>query len=154
MSNDLEPKLGERIQRELRQLPLVKAPTTLAPRVLAAIEARAHQPWWKRSWAAWPKWCRGLVLLLGLAAAGGMSYAAYFFGPALTLSTLGEVTADWVSSFRPVWEAMVVLANAGLLLLRSGGQLLLWIGVLVVAAIYLTTVGLGTVCYRLALNRI
>jgi hypothetical protein len=155
MRTDLEQKLTERIHCELRQLPLVKAPTTLLPRVLAAIEAaRANQPWWRKSWSDWPKWCRVLVLFAGLCVAGGMGYLAFSFGPDLTLSALGDVAAEWLSPLRPAWEALAALANAALVLVRAGGQLLLWVCLLVVAVIYLTSVGLGTVCYRMALNRI
>jgi hypothetical protein len=154
MRNDLGQKLAELIHGELRQLPPVKAPATLAPRVLAAIEARANQPWWKKSWSDWPKWCRVLVLLFGVSIAGGLSYLAFYFGPELTLSAVGDLVAEWLSSLKPAWETALALANATLLLFRSGGQLLWWIGLVVVAMIYLTSVGLGTVCYRVALNKI
>jgi hypothetical protein len=92
--------------------------------------------------------------LLGLAVAGGLGYLAICFGPGLTLSALGEVATEWLSPLKPAWEAIVVLANATLLLVQAGGQLLWWISLAVVAMIYLTSVGLGTVCYRMALNKI
>jgi hypothetical protein len=154
MRSDLEKKLAERIHVELRQLPLVKAPPTLVPRVRAAIEARAHCPWWKRSWSEWPRWCRALVLVAGLSVAFGLSYGAWYYGPSLTLSVAGEVVRGWLSPFKFAGEALLALANAAVVLVRTGGQLVLWTCLLVAGVIYLVSVGLGTVCYRLALNRL
>jgi hypothetical protein len=46
------------------------------------------------------------------------------------------------------------LASAGVVLVRSAGPWLTWAVVGVVAACYLTTLTLGTYCYRLASERI
>ena len=54
MENNLDQKLAELIQRELRELPEIQAPRTLMPRVLAAIQHQARKPWWQRPWTAWP----------------------------------------------------------------------------------------------------
>ena len=51
-------------------------------------------------------------------------------------------------------DSYVALMNAGVVLVRSGGQLVFWLGLLVLAGMYLTSVGLGTICYRLALNKL
>ncbi|MEO6235692.1 MAG: hypothetical protein ABIQ52_01765 [Vicinamibacterales bacterium] len=45
----------ERIaHRELRRLPLPRAPHTLLPRVMAAVQAWAGRPWYSRAWFTWP----------------------------------------------------------------------------------------------------
>ena len=47
---DLESRLGD----ELRRLPALKAPPTLLPRVMAAIQAWTLRPWYERAWFTWP----------------------------------------------------------------------------------------------------
>jgi hypothetical protein len=42
------------VDRELRRLPAPRAPQTLLPRVLAAVDAWANRPWYTRAWFAWP----------------------------------------------------------------------------------------------------
>ena len=42
------------MDRELRRLPLPRAPQTLLPRVMAAVQAWAQRPWYTRAWFAWP----------------------------------------------------------------------------------------------------
>ncbi|MEP6914855.1 MAG: hypothetical protein ABJC89_04385 [Acidobacteriota bacterium] len=44
------------VDRELRQLPLPKAPLTLLPRVMAAVQHWAGRPWYGRAWFTWPVW--------------------------------------------------------------------------------------------------
>lgn len=64
---DLEQKVG----RELRRLPAPRAPHTLLPRVLAAVDAWMNRPWYTRAWFTWPVgWQVASVALLGLFIAG------------------------------------------------------------------------------------
>lgn len=64
---DLEQKVG----RELRRLPMPRAPHTLLPRVLAAVEAWVNRPWYTRAWFTWPVgWQVASVALLALVIAG------------------------------------------------------------------------------------
>jgi hypothetical protein len=47
---ELETLVG----RELQRLPMPRAPHTLLPRVLAAVQAWAQRPWYERAWFTWP----------------------------------------------------------------------------------------------------
>jgi|SRR5687768_10325259 hypothetical protein len=63
--------LEQRVDRELRRLPAPRAPQTLLPRVLAAVEAWVNRPWYTRAWFTWPLgWQVASVALLALAIAG------------------------------------------------------------------------------------
>ena len=63
--------LEQRVDRELRRLPAPRAPHTLLPRVLAAVEAWVNRPWYTRAWFTWPVgWQVASVALLVLAVAG------------------------------------------------------------------------------------
>ena len=46
--------LERRVHEELRRLPAPLAPSTLLPRVLAAVDALAGRPWYARAWFTWP----------------------------------------------------------------------------------------------------
>src|SRR4051812_40277878 len=42
------------VARELRRLPSPRAPHTLLPRVLAAVQEWSRRPWYARAWFTWP----------------------------------------------------------------------------------------------------
>jgi hypothetical protein len=53
----MHPDNGEleaTVDRELRRLPPPRAPRTLLPRVMAAVELWAQRPWYARAWFSWP----------------------------------------------------------------------------------------------------
>jgi hypothetical protein len=52
----LPAELESLIDRELRHLPLPRAPQTLLPRVMAAVQHWARRPWYERAWFTWPVW--------------------------------------------------------------------------------------------------
>jgi hypothetical protein len=63
---DLETLVGQ----ELRRLPMPRAPHTLLPRVMAAVQAWAARPWYERAWFTWPLWWQvasiaALILIVG-----------------------------------------------------------------------------------------
>jgi hypothetical protein len=59
--------------RELRRLPAPRAPHTLLPRVMAAVEAWAGRPWYSRAWFTWPVgWQAASVAAVVLAIAGAV----------------------------------------------------------------------------------
>jgi hypothetical protein len=63
--------LEQRVDRELRRLPAPRAPHTLLPRVLAAVEAWVNRPWYTRAWFTWPLgWQVASVALVALAFVG------------------------------------------------------------------------------------
>src|SRR6478752_931002 len=59
-----EDDLEALASRELRRLPLPRAPQTLLPRVLAAVDAWARRPWYMRAWFTWPLGWQGASLAL------------------------------------------------------------------------------------------
>ena len=154
MDNEAGRRLAERIHRELRQLPPLKAPETLVARVFTAIESRAHQPWWKKSWMNWPSSMR-LAFVVGVCAlASGFLYVGFQFSSEVPAGAVSTKVSEWFGFLAPLWNLIAALGNAFVLVVRAGGQLLFWCTVAFVAAAYLTCVGLGTLCYRVALNKI
>ena len=85
---ELETLVG----KELGQLSLPRAPHTLVPRVLAAVQEWAGRPWYAREWFTWPlAWqvlsFGALILLVG--------------GSATLLSSAVAVTTGAGSTFAP-----------------------------------------------------
>ena len=66
--------LAERVGIELRRLPVPRAPHTLLPRVMAAVDAWARRPWYTRAWFTWPLgWqVASVVALLSILAGGAV----------------------------------------------------------------------------------
>ena len=44
----------DRVSRALTQLPAIRAPHTLLPRVMAAVQTWVGRPWYQRAWFTWP----------------------------------------------------------------------------------------------------
>jgi hypothetical protein len=153
MESHPQKTLEELIHRELSKLPEQAAPETLVPRVLARIQARQQRHWWQRPWPQWP-WAAqiaSLPLMLGgvVSAFFGLSVIWKFM---LGYNEFGSIsdTVDWVAG---VWDFLGVLGNAGMVLGRSVGQEWLLLALLVPVLMYLACVGLGTLCYRMAVSQ-
>ena len=153
MDENREKKLEALIHRELRQLPERPAPATLVHRVMLAVHARARRPWWERSWVAWPLGLQIISLAVLLASAALVSY---FLGSASGGVNVTSMSSKLVESFawlKPIWEIVAALIGAATVILRVSGQQFLLIGGAVIALAYVTCVGLGTVCVRVALRK-
>src|ERR1051325_55004 len=79
----MEPGDLERLADDaLKQLPAPRAPETLLPRVMAAVDASTYRVWYRRAWRTWPlHWqiasaiaCAALLLLI--ASVGPVNSAA------------------------------------------------------------------------------
>jgi hypothetical protein len=56
------------VDRELQRLPGPRAPESLLPRVMAAVEAAARRPWYRRAWFTWPVGWQMASVVLGVIA--------------------------------------------------------------------------------------
>jgi hypothetical protein len=154
MNESQEPLLAARIDRELRALPVLPAPKTLAPRVLAALAARQHAPWWRQSWAGWPPGIRMAFLAVSLGVAGLLVIVG------LQLPTLGlaagalQTVAGWFAWIQPYVDPVWRIMEALWIGLKAAPPLLLWLVTALIGLAYAMCVGLGTLGYRVAVNRI
>jgi hypothetical protein len=61
------------VDRELRRLPAPRAPLTLLPRVMAAVQEWSRRPWYTRAWFSWPvAWQAVSIAVLTLLVAGAV----------------------------------------------------------------------------------
>jgi hypothetical protein len=104
---------------ELRRLPAPRAPRTLLPRVMAAIEEHRPAPWYSRAWVTWP---RGLQVMSASAAV--LVIAVVIWGiPTATshwtvLQTAGEVSTlarvfwhTWLQPIASYFAAALILLS-------------------------------------------
>ncbi len=87
------------VDRELKQLPPPRAPRTLLPRVMAAVEAGAPEPWYRQAWRTWPRvWqvVSAAAAIAIIAALGGL-WPAAGVTDAVRTAPAPEVISDTVA---------------------------------------------------------
>lgn len=153
-NQEYQQKLEELIHRELQKLPERRAPETLIPRVLAAIQAQAERPWWRQSWSAWPPKMQLLFLTVSLSLFGLALMGGSLWWESAGLSGMPQQIGHWLRSLQPLWDVAVTLANAVLVLVRASlGHPGVILALIFCLLMYVACLGLGTACYRVALNR-
>ena len=104
------------VDRELRQLPALRAPHTLLPRVLAAVQQWSQRPWYARAWFTWPVAAQiasaaALVLIVATSALliTGAQLAVDETSARLLsrLSPFAQSAEAMVNAARVVWRALI-----------------------------------------------
>jgi hypothetical protein len=154
MDNEMNPKLEALIQQELRKLPSRRAPETLAPRVLAAIQAREQQSWWQRPWTTWPFKFRLIFMVAAVCSAILFLSLSFAVLNGNITNPLNLKLGQGLGFLVPFWEVLKTLGNAAILLTRSINQPFLLALSSLVFMMYLTCVAIGTACCRVAFNKL
>ncbi len=153
MSANQDNELEMRIDRELKSLPLLAAPPTLAPRVMAAITSRASVPWYRQPWEAWPAAVRGAALVV---------LAVFFTSLCLGVwrlpDTEGYLAASrhatgWFSFVTTLWNALNAVLGTLALAAQQLNRVILVGCLAAVTLAWAVCLGLGTACLRFALAR-
>jgi hypothetical protein len=142
-------KLERLIHRTLRELPDRPAPRSLAARVEAALAQRAASPWWRRSYADWPRGLRYAVLFLGVLAAAALVV--------VSRSPIGARAFGALAVSFP-WIALLQTLGASLLETMHGvfdaiPAAWLYSGLVLLVACYALLLGLGAAVYRTFFRR-
>lgn len=126
---DLEQLVG----RELHKLQAPRAPETLLPRIMAAVDAAASRPWYTRAWFMWPAALQAASVALAIAALTGIvmllpDVTAFARQAPVVTDVTSEVSAaaqrveTVTTAARVLWNALlapVVPYAFGLVLLMS-----------------------------------
>jgi hypothetical protein len=125
------------LDRELQRLPAPRAPETLLPRVMAAVDAAARRPWYTQAWFTWPVGWQVASIAVAVIALTGVVMALPMLLPGVTsvarqapvvADVSGEVSAaaarveSVTTAARVLWRALlapVVPYAFGLVLLMS-----------------------------------
>lgn len=153
MDSEHEQRLAAEIDRELKTLPELRAPSTLIPRVRAAIAQRQSVPWYRQPWPAWPVPVRAaaLVVLAGF-------FASLCFGAWRLPDTEGYLAASrhaagWFSGLTTLWNVLHALLSTLARAFEQLGRGFLFGCLAAVALAWAMCLGLGTACLRLAFAR-
>lgn len=153
MKHDSEDNLEKLIHQELAKLPELQAPQTLIPRVLETILKQAHKPWWRRSWFNWPFSVRVISIAFAVTLLGGVFSGTAFLWQDVS-GALGSAAADqWLGRFAVLADVLGTLAGAGLMVWNSISKLWLLLSLAIAFMLYVSCVGIGTLCFQLAVNK-
>jgi hypothetical protein len=151
MHREPDQELEQFIHRRLRELPEREAPAALIPRVLAVLEARARLPWWQLSWWDWPVAARATFVFLALALAALLGGGNWWLGE--NVNTYSQQVGERLA---PVTNFYSLLAGWATALLGQVASLspttLVCLGT-AATVLYLVSLGLGTVCFRVVTRR-
>jgi hypothetical protein len=152
MSLDYEKALESQVDRQLKRLPQLTAPPTLALRLNAAIQTAAL-PWHKQSWQFWPMPVQAVSFVFLAAAFTALSFGSWKLSHTEGFAAIMKYPLHWLSNVGTFGHTINVVAGGLVLAIRNLGSGVL-IAVLAVFAVgYFMCVGLGTVYLRLALAR-
>ena len=143
-----DKKLELEIDRQLKNLPDLQSPASLAPRIMAAIAGRSTAPESQRSWSNWPAVIRWPALAALIAVFGAVCYAGWgiFHDSAPALRSL----SGHLTGLGALWTVVDDLLASGVATIRNLGTGAI-AGICVALALsYAMCLVIGAACYRLA----
>lgn len=138
-------QLERLISGAVRGLPPRRAPRTLESQVLAEIERRLAQPWWRMSYGHWPAPVRLLFLI---ACAALIALVVRASGWVISDVESRALTDLSLSSMAPAATSVSATITAASSLARIIPPLWIYCGLGLVAVMYTTLFGIGAAAYR------
>ena len=153
MNSEYERALELEIDRELKRLPELDAPATLAQRVMATIARRRALPWYHQPWQYWPLPLRVAAMAFLSITFGGVCIAAWQLTKAAGVSAALQEVGGLFSGLTTVWNIFNVLAGAIVLVAKHLGTGFIIACFAIAALGYALCLTLGTAWVRLASAR-
>jgi hypothetical protein len=153
MTPEYHNQLEADIDRELKGLPELQAPPTLALRVMAAIEQRAALPWYRKSWQLWPMPIRLAFGVASLALVAAVCYGLWVLPQTGGFTTATHYLASCFSWVAVLWNVVTAILTSLVLAAKGLGTGFLVGCVLLFAFAWALCLGLGTAYFRLAYAR-
>jgi len=144
--------LEQVVHDELRRLPVPAAPSTLLPRVLAAVQEWSMRPWYQRAWFTWPLGWQviSLAAMVGLAGAGVVMFPT---AEQALVTAMAARMAVVTAALQSVLGHAEVAVAAGRIVWRALGEPLVPYAFGVVLLMFLACVAFGTALNRVAFER-
>jgi hypothetical protein len=149
ISND-DQQLELAISRELKALPELTAPASVANRVMAAIELRLNVPWYRRAWVTWPVTWRMASLAAMLVLFGGLCFAGWELSRTEMIISAMHRIGQSFSGLNTIGSVLKILAGSVALVVKKLGTTFIAACLFAAGLGYAIFLGLGTVYFRLA----
>jgi len=153
MNTNHKNELAALIDRELKSLPPLAAPPTLAPRILARLAAPAEPAWYRRPWPTWPLAMRTASMLVLLALFGGLCFAGWQVSHAASVTAASEKVSGVFALVSLAVKTLSALGNAAAQVAQHLGTGFVVAALAIVALSYAACVGLGSFYLRFAFAR-
>jgi hypothetical protein len=146
----MTPEDLERLaHHELRRLPSPRAPHTLLPRIMAAVEASRARPWYARAWFTWPVgWQVASIATLVLLISG-----AVLLGPRVQAAASSMIAALQVFAGASDAAPVETTANSARILWRTLLAPLATYALVVVVLMFLACAVFGTALNHVVIER-
>ena len=145
-----EDDLERLAHRELQRLPAPRAPHSLLPRVMAAVEQWANRPWYTRAWFTWPLgWQVVSAATLVLLVTGGVMLAPRAQAVGSSAIAAVQMFAGSVSDATPVETT----ATSARILWRTLLEPLATYALVVVVLMFLACAVFGTALNHVVIER-
>ena len=151
MQTPADHDLEKFIDAKLRELPELSAPPTLAPRVMARVRSRAEQRWWQRAWWNWPLTAKAAFAALCMCVLGTLTGGGIWLND--SVAAYSQQVSRQVAPLTSRMDALPQIAVFATGLQGYITQQHLLYGLALFAAVYLSCVGVGTMCYRISSKR-
>jgi hypothetical protein len=140
-----------RLHRELRALPLIKAPDSLIPGVISLIHER-RLAWYRRPATTWPRPLQFALVALSLMAFAGIAWGMIEIVPSLRAIDLRELFATPIAKITALSGTFETLLRVGALVGRTTvGPALIALAAFG-SLFYLILFGAGTALWRSAVR--
>lgn len=153
MNPNHENELEALIDRELKALPQLSAPDTLASRIMTAAAVEQRLPWYQAGWQAWPLSVRIASFAALLALFVGLCFGGSEISQTKGVTEAGEKVSRAFSLISLASETLSVLKNAAVLVVQHIGPGYVIAALAVMAAAYALCIALGSFYVRFAFAR-
>lgn len=141
------------VDSELKALPPLSAPPSLAPRILAAIAAQQTAPWYRAGWQAWPLPLRIASFAALLAVFAGLCFGGVKLWQLDNVTAANEKVTESFALLSLAGKILSTLVDAGQHVLRNIGPVYIVAGLAVVAMAYAFCLAFGSFYIRFALAK-
>ena len=154
MNPNHENELEALIDRELKSLPPLSAPDSLASRIMATVATQQRVPWYRAGWQSWPLALRAASFVTLLTLFVGLCFGGEKAWQFASKSDSAEKVSDTFSLLGLMAKTLGALVDAVPQLVRQIGTGYLIAAVALIALAYAACIAFGSFYLRFAFARL